>query len=153
MVPLRLRSGTKLFAQCQPLWKEHKKYVAFLITLAASHGYSRRGVVCCVADKEASKMRKTLEDFYFGNITPSEQDMATGSELKQAVDRVARCEQQLTERLGEVEQVILNELVSAQHIANSITAVENFILGFRLGVRIMVECMDDNDGDIRSGDN
>ena len=98
-------------------------------------------------------MRKTLEDFYFGNITPSEQDMATGSELKQAVDRVARCEQQLTERLGEVEQVILNELVSAQHIANSITAVENFILGFRLGVRIMVECMDDNDGDIRSGDN
>ena len=96
-------------------------------------------------------MRKTLEDFYFGNITPSEQDMATGSELKQAVDRVARCEQQLTERLGEVEQVILNELVSAQHIANSITAVENFILGFRLGVRMMVECMDDNDGNIRNG--
>ena len=96
-------------------------------------------------------MRKTLEDLYFGNITPCEQDMTAGSELKRAVDRVARCEQQLTERLGEAEQVILNELVSAQHIADSITALENFILGFRLGIRIMAECMDSNDGDIKYG--
>ena len=96
-------------------------------------------------------MRKTLEDLYYGNITPHAQDMAAGSELKRSVDRVARCEQQLTERLGEVEQVILNELVSAQHIADSITALENFILGFRLGVRLMVECMDENDGDIKYG--
>ena len=96
-------------------------------------------------------MRKTLEDLYFGNITPSEQDMVAGSELNQAVNRVAQCEQQLTERLGEVEQVILNELVSAQHIADNITALENFILGFRLGVRLMAECMDSNDGDIKYG--
>ena len=33
----------------------------------------------------------------------------------------------------------------------SITATENFILGFRLGVRLMAECMDNNDGDIRTG--
>ena len=71
--------------------------------------------------------------------------------MKRAVDRVARCEQQLTERLGEAEQVILNELVSAQHIADSITALENIILGFRLGIRIMAECLDDNDGDIKYG--
>ena len=96
-------------------------------------------------------MRKTLEDLYYGNITPHAQDMTAGSELKRAVNRVARCEQQLTERLGEAEQVILNELVSAQHIADSITALENFILGFRLGIRIMAECMDSNDGNIKSG--
>lgn len=96
-------------------------------------------------------MRKTLKDFYFGNLTPSDQDMAAGSGLKRAVDRITRCEQQLTERLDEAGQAILNELVSAQHIADGITAEENFILGFRLGVRIMAECMDDNDGDIRTG--
>ena len=96
-------------------------------------------------------MRKTLKDFYYGNLTPGDQDMAVGSELKRAVDRITRCEQQLTERLGEREQLLLNELVSAQHIADSITAEENFISGFRLGVRIMAECMDGNDGDIRSG--
>lgn len=96
-------------------------------------------------------MRKTLKDFYYGNLVPGDQDMAAGSELKRAVARVTRCEQQLLERLGEPEQAILNEMVSAQRTADSITAVENFILGFRLGVRMMAECMDDNDGDIRNG--
>ena len=33
-------------------------------------------------------MRKTLEDFYYGNIIPNEQDMAPNSELRRAVDRV-----------------------------------------------------------------
>lgn len=96
-------------------------------------------------------MRTTLEDLYYGNITPSEQRMVPGSELKKAVDRVASCEKQLMEQLGETEQTILTKLVRSQHEINSITATENFILGFRLGVRIMAECMDDNDGDIRTG--
>ena len=96
-------------------------------------------------------MRKTLEDLYYGNITPNEQDMAAGSELKRAVDRVARYESQLIEQLDETEQTILTKLISSQHEIDSITARENFILGFRLGVRMMAECMDDNDGDIRNG--
>ena len=96
-------------------------------------------------------MRKTLEDLYYGNITPNEQDMAAGSELKRAVDRVARYESQLTEQLNETEQTILTKLISSQHEIDSITARENFILGFRLGARIMAECMDDNDGDIKYG--
>ena len=125
--------------------------MAFLITLAVSYGYSLCSVVCCVADKEAEKMRKTLEDLYYGNITPNEQDMTAGSELKRAVDRVTRYESQLTEQLGEAEQTILTKLISSQHEIDSITARENFILGFRLGARIISECMDDNDGDIRNG--
>ena len=84
-------------------------------------------------------MRKTLEDLYYGNITPNEQQMTHGSEMEKAVARVASYEKQLMEQLGETEQAIL------------ITATENFILGFRLGVRLMVECMDDNDGNIRTG--
>ena len=96
-------------------------------------------------------MRKTLEDLYYGNITPNEQQMVPGSEMAKAVARVTSCEKQLMEQLGEVEQTILTKFVRSQHEINSITATENFILGFRLGVRLMVECMDDNDGDIRSG--
>ena len=96
-------------------------------------------------------MRKTLEDFYYGNITPNEQQMVPGSEMKKAVDRVTSCEKQLMEQLGEAEQETLTKLIRSQHEINSITAIENFILGFRLGVRIMAECMDENDGDIRTG--
>ena len=96
-------------------------------------------------------MRKTLEDLYYGNITPNEQRMTPGSEMEKAVARAASCEKQLMEQLGESEQAILTKLIRSQHEINSITATENFILGFRLGVRLMVECMDDNDGNIRTG--
>ena len=96
-------------------------------------------------------MRSTLEDLYYGNITPGAQQIAPNSELKRATDRVTRFESQLTERLDEDGQTILAKLIESQDEINSITALENFILGFRLGVRMMAECMDDNDGDIRNG--
>ena len=96
-------------------------------------------------------MRNTLEDLYYGNITPGEQQMAPDSELKKAVDRVARYKSQLTEQLGEDEQTIRTKLIRSQHEIEGITALENFFLGFRLGARIMAECMDENDGDIRNG--
>lgn len=93
-------------------------------------------------------MRKLLEDFYHGNITPGERKMAPDSELRRAVGRVADCEDQLIKRLDKAEQDLLEELVETQHHLCGITAREDFILGFRLGVRMMAECMDDNDGDL-----
>lgn len=96
-------------------------------------------------------MRTTLEDLYYGNITPCDQQMAPDSEMKRAVDRVSKCEEQLTELLNEEGRHILTRLTRSQQEIDSRTALENFILGFRLGIRLMAECMDDSDGDIRSG--
>ena len=96
-------------------------------------------------------MRKTLEDLYYGNIMPYDQQVASGSEMRQAMDRVSKCEEQLAELLNEEGQHILTRLIRSQQEIDSRTALENFILGFRLGVRLMAECMDNNDGDIRSG--
>ena len=96
-------------------------------------------------------MRNTLEDLCYGNITPGEQQMVHGSEFQKAVDRVAHYESQLMEQLDEAKQTILTKLIRSQHEIESITALENFIFGFRLGVRLMAESMDDNDGDIRNG--
>ena len=95
-------------------------------------------------------MRNTLEDLYYGNITPGQHQIAPNSELKRATDRVARFESQLTERLDEDGQMVLAKLMESKDEVESITALENFILGFRLGVRLMAESMDDNDGDIRN---
>ena len=96
-------------------------------------------------------MRNTLEDLYYGNITPGVQQIAPNSELKRATDRVARFGGQLTERLDEDGQAILAKLIESQDEVESITARENFILGFRLGAKITMECMDENDGDIKNG--
>nr|WP_325243346.1 DUF6809 family protein [uncultured Oscillibacter sp.] len=38
--------------------------------------------------------------------------------------------------------------MGTHHEINSITAKEYFILGFRLGVRLMAECMDEDDGEL-----
>ena len=96
-------------------------------------------------------MRNTLEDLYYGNITPGAQQIVHGSELQKAVDRVTRFENQLMERLDETGQTVLAKLIESRDEIESITALENFILGFRLGVRLMAECMDNNDGDIKTG--
>lgn len=96
-------------------------------------------------------MRKILEDFYYGNLTPGEKRMRPGSELQRAVNAAAQCEEQLAEGLDKTGCELLTKMVTAQHEIDSITAAENFILGFRLGIRLMAECMDENDGDIRNG--
>ena len=96
-------------------------------------------------------MRNTLEDLYYGNITPGAQEIVPNSELKRATDRVARFESQLTERLDEDGKTILAKLIESKDEIESITALENFILGFRLGAKITMECMDVNDGDIKTG--
>ena len=94
-------------------------------------------------------MRKTLEELYYGNLRPSEQRITAGSELQRAVDTVTRREEQLELLLDEAGQKILSEMSDAQQTVDHITALENFILGFRLGARIMLECMDSGDGDTK----
>lgn len=94
-------------------------------------------------------MRKILEDFYYGNLRPSDQQMTVNSKLQRAVDTVVQRERQLEEQLDNEGKKLLSEFSDAQRTVDSITALENFILGFRLGVRIMAECMDHNDGNIR----
>ena len=94
-------------------------------------------------------MRKTLEELYYGNLRPSEQRITVGSELQRAVDTITRREEQLEALLDEAGQKILLEMSAAQQTVDHITALENFILGFRLGARIMLECMDSGDGDTK----
>lgn len=64
-----------------------------------------------VSPQEARTMRKTLEDFYYGNIVPCERQMMPGSELKRAADRIVRYEAQLTEQLDEDERTVLTKLI------------------------------------------
>ena len=84
-------------------------------------------------------MRDTLEDLYFGNITPSDQAVRAGSALKQAMEQSEECEKQLTALLEDKEKTLLLRLINAENEIGSTMALENFILGFRLGMRLTVE--------------
>ena len=92
-------------------------------------------------------MRKTLEDLYYGNISPAEQQYMRNTDYDKAIRTVSEKEEQLKLLLDEKEQDLLKELVTAQVNLNGITAMENFIIGFRIGLRLGVEVMDD-DGNV-----
>ena len=53
-------------------------------------------------------MRDTLEDLYFGNITPNDQVVKSGTALKKAMEQSAECEEKLTALLEDKEKTYEN---------------------------------------------
>ena len=93
-------------------------------------------------------MRDTLEDLYFGKITPNEQDITPGSILADAMDRAEQCEEKLTALLEREEKTLLLRLLNAENEISSTMALENFVLGFRLGMRMTIEALDEDNGNL-----
>ena len=93
-------------------------------------------------------MRDTLENLHFGKITPNEQDITPGSVLADAMDRAEQCEEKLTALLEGEEKTMLLRLLNAENEIGSTLALENFILGFRLGMRVAIEALDEDDGSL-----
>ena len=90
-------------------------------------------------------MRDTLEDLYYGNITPCDKRIKSGSPLQQVLDEAEQCEERLAAQLNNEGKALLHRLVDAENEASSTIALENFILGFRLGMRLAVEGLLSND--------
>ena len=90
-------------------------------------------------------MRNILEDLYFGKITPNEQDITPGSPLQQAMDQAEEYEEKLSALLEGEEKTMLLRFLNAENEIGSTMALENFILGFRLGMRLAVEGLLDSD--------
>ena len=90
-------------------------------------------------------MRDTLEDLYYGNITPCDKRIKSGTTLQQTLAEAERLEEQLENKLDKEGQALLHRLSDAENEAASTIALENFILGFRLGMRLTVEGLLDSD--------
>ena len=93
-------------------------------------------------------MRDTLENLYFGNITPNDQIVKSGTALKKAMEQSAECEEKLTALLEDKEKTLLLRLINAENEIGSTLALENFILGFRLGAHLILEGLDEDDGSL-----
>lgn len=93
-------------------------------------------------------MRTTLENLYYGNITPNDQQVRPGTPLARAMNQSAECEKKLTDLLDDDAQTLLLNLVNAENEIGSTLAMENFIMGFRLGVQLILEALDEDDGSL-----
>ena len=64
------------------------------------------------------------------------------------MEQSAECEEKLTALLEDEEKTLLLRLINAENEIGSTMALENFSLGFRLGVRMILEALDANDGSL-----
>lgn len=93
-------------------------------------------------------MRKTLEDIYYGNIIPCDRQIAPGSNLERAMDQAQKCKEKLVSQLEGTQESLLLNLINAQDEIYSTMVLENFILGLRLGMRLAMEAMAEDDGEL-----
>lgn len=93
-------------------------------------------------------MRTTLENLYYGNIIPNDQQVKRGTPLRRAMKQAADCEEKLIDLLDDDAQTLLLSLINAENEIGSTLAIENFIMGFRLGVRLILEVLDEDDGSL-----
>ena len=86
-------------------------------------------------------MQNVLEDLFFGEIQPNVRGDNENPRYKKAVQTLDENEEILTKLLMGKEKKLFLDLVNAQSDVNGITAVENFVSGFKLGARIIVEAV------------
>ncbi len=91
-------------------------------------------------------MPETLKALYYGNISPFEAPIPVGSPLRKLASKLAKCEAALNELLDEEGQQLLKDFDDLHQQVTGINSEENFIQGFRLGVRLMAECLVESQG-------
>ena len=90
-------------------------------------------------------MPSILEEFAYGNICPQTQSCGKDSEQGQALALVGRIEAKLLARLSPADAVLLEKLTDAQAELNRLTAVQNFLYGYKLGLIMTAEAFTTRD--------
>ena len=84
----------------------------------------------------------TLEDLYYGNISPWERDMKRGSRMDKLVKLICKNEEGLMSTLTEQQKETFERFKDCQSELCVLTARRAFTDGFILATRIMVEVME-----------
>ena len=77
-----------------------------------------------------------IEELYYGNINPNEKLYKKATPYDKALSIFTANEDKLKEVLSGEHLKLFNELVNASDEISAASGVENFKIGFRLGVKI-----------------
>ena len=81
----------------------------------------------------------TIDELWYGNISPFEQCTRGDKRLKELMNLVARNREELNGSLTEKQKETLEKFVDCMNEMHSITERDAFSYGFRLGVQLMAE--------------
>ena len=82
-----------------------------------------------------------LDELYYGNINPNENRNRKKLSYEKALKTFSDIESKLTKELNGENLKLFNELVNASDEISATSGIENFKLGFRLGVLMMCDSL------------
>ena len=86
---------------------------------------------------------KIIEDLYFGRISPYEMSISAAPEYQKLKAFADRNEDLLRESLSDEQKELLDKLIESVTDISSISERDMFINGFRLGIKLMIDVMQD----------
>ena len=85
----------------------------------------------------------TIQDLYYGRISPYEMSISTAPEYLKLKALTDQHEDLLRETLSDAQKELLEKLTECITDISSISERDMFIAGFRLGVKLMIDVMKD----------
>ena len=82
-----------------------------------------------------------LDELYYGNINPNENRNRKKLPYEKVLKTFSDIESKLTTELNGENLKLFNELVNASDEISAISGIENFKIGFRLGVLMMCDSL------------
>ena len=80
-----------------------------------------------------------LEQLYYGELNPNMQNFEAGSKFGQTVENMVNAEEDLLKALAGEEKSLFSRFSRLSEEASMLSDVENFIIGFKLGLQIGIE--------------
>lgn len=84
---------------------------------------------------------KILEEFYYGNIRPSEQCVKRDGEYDRMRKEWLRIYDELIQDYSKNDTAKINELIDLQGRMSEIAAAENYVQGFRHGAEMILDVL------------
>ena len=94
-------------------------------------------VVFFCSEKGQVNSMNTIQDLYYGRISPYEMSTSTAPEYQKLKALADRNEDLLKESFSDEQKELLDKLTS-------ISERDMFIAGFRLGIKLMIDVMKDD---------
>ena len=85
----------------------------------------------------------TIQDLYYGRISPYEMSISTAPEYQKLKALADRNEDLLRETLSDEQKELLVKLIESVTDISSISERDMFIAGFRLGMKLMMDVTKD----------
>lgn len=84
-------------------------------------------------------MRSTIEELYYGNITPSDRSYQRSGQYANILRLITRNEEELLKTLTTAQKETFDKFKDSTSELEGMTEITSFVLGFKLGVRITAE--------------